>query len=479
VLIASATGGALRQATRCDGTELLSFDWTPDGRGLVFGSMVGRYAHRGIRVLDLASGQWRDLDYSVDADDFDYAPRYSPDGKWLVFVRNPQMGDLWRMPANGGTPEQLTNEAAEQRGWAWLGDGRTIVFGRRVDSEVRLYYLDVERRTLRDAGLDDAQWPAVSRHGGVLAFVHRRAQFGVFKVPTEGVHAERLFASSGLDGQPMAAPDGRQLVFTSDRSGSFALWWADMQRPDSLRPIEGLRPEGRQAPDWSADSRHLLVVGRDEHGRTVVYEISPRDERLQPLPVPAEQPLQALYAATENQLLVVERDADQRTRLSLFDRSTQPWRRLASIDGVSQARFDRGSGRVLFTRLAAGGLWSVDPALSSASVRQISEDRPSRWRYRTWTVAGSGGVGYLGTSTQCGTTLVRIEAGTETPERCLDPQRLSAGNGISASADGRELYVALAVSDGADIGVMRLPEQAPALFPAISRILILKKNFSS
>lgn len=479
VLIASATGGALRQATRCDGTELLSFDWTPDGRGLVFGSMVGRYAHRGIRVLDLVSGQWRDLDYSVDADDFDYAPRYSPDGKWLVFVRNPQMGDLWRMPANGGTPEQLTNEAAEQRGWAWLGDGRTIVFGRRVDSEVRLYYLDVERRTLRDAGLDDAQWPAVSRHGGVLAFVHRRAQFGVFKVPTEGGHAERLFASSGRDGQPMAAPDGRQLVFTSDRSGSFALWWADMQRPDSLRPIEGLRPEGRQAPDWSADSRHLLVVGRDEHGRTVVYEISPRDERLQPLPVPAEQPLQALYAATENQLLVVERDADQRTRLSLFDRSTQPWRRLASIDGVSQARFDRGSGRILFTRLAAGGLWSVDPALSSASVRQISEDRPSRWRYRTWTVAGSGGVGYLGTSTQCGTTLVRIEAGTETPERCLDPQRLSAGNGISASADGRDLYVALAVSDGADIGVMRLPEQAPALFPAISRILILKKNFSS
>ncbi|SNT84491.1 winged helix-turn-helix domain-containing protein [Stenotrophomonas sp. CC120222-04] len=479
VLIASATGGALRQATRCDGTELLSFDWTPDGRGLVFGSMVGRYAHRGIRVLDLASGQWRDLDYSVDADDFDYAPRYSPDGKWLVFVRNPQMGDLWRMPASGGTPEQLTNEAAEQRGWAWLEDGRTIVFGRRVDSEVRLYYLDVERRTLRDAGLDDAQWPAVSRHGGVLAFVHRRAQFGVFKVPTEGGHAERLFASSGRDGQPMAAPDGRQLVFTSDRSGSFALWWADMQRPDSLRPIEGLRPEGRQAPDWSADSRHLLVVGRDEHGRTVVYEISPRDERLQPLPVPAEQPLQALYAATENQLLVVERDADQRTRLSLFDRSTQPWRRLASIDGVSQARFDRGSGRVLFTRLAAGGLWSVDPALSSASVRQISEDRPSRWRYRTWTVAGSGGVGYLGTSTQCGTTLVRIEAGTETPERCLDPQRLSAGNGISASADGRDLYVALAVSDGADIGVMRLPEQAPTLFPAFSRVLILKKNFSS
>ncbi|MDD0786682.1 TolB family protein, partial [Streptococcus pneumoniae] len=147
---------------------------------------VGRYAHRGIRVLDLASGQWRALAYSVDQDDFDYAPRYSPDGQWLVFVRNPQLGDLWRVPAAGGTPEQLTNEAAELRGWAWLDDGRTIVFGRRVDSEARLYYLDVERPTLRDAGLDDAQWPAVSRRGGMLAFVHRRAQFGVFKVPVQG-----------------------------------------------------------------------------------------------------------------------------------------------------------------------------------------------------------------------------------------------------------------------------------------------------
>ncbi|SFR85049.1 WD40-like Beta Propeller Repeat [Stenotrophomonas maltophilia] len=476
VLIASATGGALRQATRCDGTELLSFDWTPDGRGLVFGSMVGRYAHRGIRVLDLASGQWQPLQYAVDQDDFDYAPRYSPDGKWLVFVRNPQMGDLWRVPAAGGTPEQLTSESAELRGWAWLGDGRTIVFGRRVDSEARLYYLDIERRTLRDAGLDDAQWPAVSRHGDMLAFVHRRAQFGVFKVPMQGGEPERLFASSGRDGQPMAAPDGRQLVFTSDRSGSFALWWADMQRPDSLRPIEGLRPEARQAPDWSADSRQLLVVGRDAHGRAVVYEIAPRDERLQPLPVPAEQPLQALYGATPEQLLVVERDADQRTRLSLFDRSTQPWRRLASIDGVSQVRFDRAGRRVLFTRLAAEGLWSADAVLSPDSVQQISEDKPSRWRYRSWTVAGHDSIGYLGSSTRCSTILVRIAAGQEDGGRCLDAQRLSASNGLSASADGTALFIALAVSDGADIGVMRLPEKTPALFPAFSKMLMFKGN---
>ncbi|MNI58863.1 hypothetical protein D3C73_1139940 [compost metagenome] len=162
--------------------------------------------------------------------------------------------------------------------------------------------------------------------------------------------------------------------------------------------------------------------------------------------------------------------------MSLFDRSAQPWRRLASLEGVSQARFDRSTGRVLFTRLAAGGLWSVDAALTPASVQQISEDRPSRWRYRTWTVAGNGSIDYLGSSASCGTTLVRIQSGREEAERCLDAQRLSAGNGLSASADGNSLYLALAISDGADIGVMRLPEQPPALFPAFSKLLILNEK---
>ncbi len=359
VIIASATGGALRHVTRCDGTELLSFDWTPDGRGLLFGSLSGKYAHRGIRILTLASGSWTALDYQIDPDSFEYAPRYSPDGRWIVFVRNPQVGDLWRIPAGGGTPEQLTNDSAEIRGWAWRSDSRHIVFGRRVDSEARLYELDTRTRTLRDLGLDDAQSPALSRSNNMLAFMHRRAQFGLFKVPiaADGRPGtpERLFASGGRDAQPMIAPDGRQLVFSSNRSGSYALWWADLQRPESLRPIEGLRPETRQIPDWSRDGRHLLVLGRDEHANPAIFEVSPRDEQTVRLAVPVAQPLQALYGQQPEQLLVVERDRDERMRLSLFDRSSTPWRLLGSIDGVSQARYDVADERVLFTRLSASG----------------------------------------------------------------------------------------------------------------------------
>lgn len=480
VLIASATGGNVRHAARCDGTELLSFDWTPDGHSLVFGSMVGPFGHPGIRVLELATGRWRPLQYPVRPDDFDYAPRFSPDGRWLVFVRNPQLGDLWRMPAEGGTPEQLTDDAAEIRGWAWLGDSQHIVFGRRVDSEVRLYQLDTEQRTLRDMGLDDAQWPTVARSAGVLAFVQRKAQFGLFRASVDGSQPpERLLAAGGRDSQPTLAPDGNQLVFASDRSGLYSLWWTDLQRPDSLRPIEGLRPEARQQPDWSLDSRHLLVLGRDDAGEPRVYELSPRDERVTVLPVPVERPLQALYVGDRDRLLVIERDDDQRTRLSLYDRSVTPWRRLASLEGVSQARYDRRRDRVLFSRFGAGGLWQVDAALQPDTVALVSEDRPSRWMYRAWAVNGVDGVDYLETSITCSTMLTRISAVAQAESRCLDAARLSAGNGFSTTADGRHLLLSLAVTDGADVAVMRLPEVQESSLPAVIKPLITMANPAS
>lgn len=57
---------------------------------------------------------------------------------------------------------------------------------------------------------------------------------------------------------------------------------------------------------------------------------------------------------------------------------------------------------------------------------------------------------------------------------CLDADRLSAGNGFSAEPDGSALYLALAVADGADIGVMTLPEPARPVFSMVSNLLFWK-----
>lgn len=460
VLVVSATGTGAHRVTRCDGSEMLSFDWTPDGRGLLFGSMTGRYASRGIRVLDLASGHWSSLSYEIGSDDFDYAPRYSPDGRRIGFVRNPQVGDIWVMDADGGKAQRLTNEAAEIRGWGWLGNDE-LVFGRRTDAESRLYRLDVATRTLRDLGVDGGQSPTVSRGSGNLAFIRNQPQYALYRMPLGqgGQQAQRLFPSSARDGQPMVSPDGAQLAFTSDRSGAFALWWARLDEPTSLQMIEGLRPEARQPMDWSADARHLLVTGRDADGEPGIYEVTPDEGQWVKLPVPALEPLQAVYGAEPGTVLVVERDAEDRMLLTLFDRSSRPWKRLASLEGVSQVRFDRVGKRVLFTRLADGGLWQVSPDLDQGSLVQLNGELPTRWRYRTWAVAANGGVDYLHIGRDCSSQLSAIEGRGDS--RCLDATRFSASNGLSLAPDGSAVFVALAIADSADVGLMRVPTRAP------------------
>jgi DNA-binding winged helix-turn-helix (wHTH) protein/Tol biopolymer transport system component len=459
VLVIGATGGNPRRVTACDGAEMLSFNWTPDGRGLVFGSMTGHHGAPGIRTLDLATGRWTTLEYDRGDGDFDYAPRFSPDGRQLGFVRNPQLGGLWVMAAAGGGARRITSDSAEMRGWGWL-DNAAIVFGRRVDSESRLYQVDLRTGLLKDLGVDDAQSPSVAGMGKVLAFVHRSPQFGLFRIPLDHLERkERLFASSGRDAQPMIAPDGQQLVFTSSRSGAFALWWARLGQDGSLHPVEDLRPEARQSPDWSADSERVLVSGRDDAGRPGIYEVAPEQGQWKRLPIPLSEPLQAVYGPSPDTFFVIGSEAGGPATLALYDRGGGAWRRLAQVAGVSQVRYDRRAQRVLFTRLAGGGLWSADASLSPASLREVSEDVPTRWRFRTWALGGDGAVAYLHQDAGCSVQLSRLDA-PQAP-RCLEARASSATNGFSMAPDGSAAYMALTVADGTDIGVMPVP-QAPS-----------------
>ena len=463
IMAVPASGGDPRVLAECDPANRPSFDWTPDGNGLIFSSSLGG-GEPGLRLLALATGQWHSLRYGATAQDVDTAPRYSPDGKWIGFVRNTPLGDLWRIPAKGGPAERLTRQRAEFRGWDWAPDGQSIVFGRRVDSHTRLYRLVLDDGSVHDLGVEDAQAPAMAAKIGQVAFVQRKPQFGIYRIASDpgaenGARAAtQLFASTGRDTLPSIAPDGRQLVFTSDRSGEFALWWADLQRPASLRPIEGIRPESRHLPMWSPDSRHLLVIGTDARGQYGLHEVNPANGQLRRLPVPvaSEELLFAAYMPDADQLLVIAGKGDGQ-QLVLYDRRGSPWRSLAVIDGVSFARADVAQGRVLFTRMARDGLWQADLALSPASIRQVDGNRPASQRYRTWTVTEDGQVEYLESLPGCYVSLRHIGLGRSHPTpRCLEATHLATINGFSAHARERVTYVAMAVNDGSDIGFMPL-----------------------
>ncbi|VXB37973.1 conserved hypothetical protein [Luteimonas sp. 9C] len=479
VLLVSANGvGDEREIARCDGSDLLSFDWLPDGSGLLFGTMTGEGDRTRLRILDPVGGRWRNIDYAGAPGDIDYAPQVSPDGRWIGFIRNPQMGDLWRVSVAGGVPQQVTHLNAEMRGWSWAPDSRSMVFGLRVDSEARLYRADVDSGTVVDLGIEDAQTPSVSARTGMMAFVHRRPQFGIYRVDWSSGDWERLFMSSGRDSQPTLAPDGAQMVFTSDRAGRFELWWGRLGAPDSLRPIEGVRPDTRQAPAWSPDARRFLVTALDAANEPMILEVEPASGRTERLAVPGLRPAQAVYGPPGILYLVEEDRATGGTSLVAYDRAT--WQAKGRIEDVSQVRYDPVRDRVLYTRLDANGLWDAAPSLDSASIIRLSEAVPSRWRYRSWSLAANGRLAYLDATPACWTRLSRYQiensALVESGVECVDPLTRSTTNGFSVG--GTYSYVSLASDDGSGIGFMPMPASPAAHDGIVKWLISLRKKFS-
>ncbi|MEO6444621.1 MAG: amidohydrolase family protein [Gemmatimonadaceae bacterium] len=110
---------------------------------------------------------------------------------------------------------------------------------------------------------DEGTWMSldVSPDGGTIVF---DLLGDLYTIPIAGGAATRITSGSGFDGQPRWSPDGRTIVFVSDRSGSDNLWLAaaDGSRQRALT-------SGRNAqyisPEWTPDGAYV-VTSRNNGG---------------------------------------------------------------------------------------------------------------------------------------------------------------------------------------------------------------------
>lgn len=474
LMLAAADGQQLPvELLDCSSAELLSFDFSADGRALVIGSFSAQPGRAGIALFHIAERRWQPLDYPRQPGDLDYNPRISPDGRWLVFARNPQLGRLYMMPAGGGALQPLDPGLMQIRGLSWLSDSRHIVVGRRIGMEARLQQLDTRQPGVwRDLGVEDAQLPAAARQVPMLAFMQRRAQTGLLRYGRDQP-PQRIYPSVGRELAPALSADGQQLLLFSDRSGVPAVWQGRGDGRGALRLVLGVQPDVRQQAVWDRNGQHALLIGQDQAQRSVLYELSGAGTAV-PLPVPvSSQILQAAYTDSANQLLVLER-ADDRGRLRLFDRDRTPWQELARLDGVSQLRWDRSGGRVLFTRFDRPGLFAWDTASGQTAV--VNTHWPTRWRYRSWEVSADGSIWYSQIAPHCRNALRLLnpqpqQRASGQDLRCLD-RRLAASFGGFSSAEDGALLMAVAEREGGDIGLMPLFDTAEAQLEYFSKRLI-------
>lgn len=308
--------------------------WSPDGRQLLF------QAARGIWSVPALGGAAREVvpaprdpdeqaaspEWSRDGSEFAYvvddsvivrradgsAPRvlgvldgahslaWSPDGRWMalalgnsgfVYGSFPWQGGLakignlapsavWLLPTGGGEPVRVTDESSLNTSPTWIGDGRTLAFVSNRDGPRDIYTVpvgasgpDIARLSRLTTGLG-AHTLAATRDGQAVAYSVLHMQANVWALPIDQrrvatvADAQQVTHGEQTVEGPAVSPDGRVLVFDSDRSGRHDLWKLHLDAADAEPTPLVDWPSDDFRPGWSADGRWIAFHTIREGVRT-------------------------------------------------------------------------------------------------------------------------------------------------------------------------------------------------------------------
>lgn len=87
----------------------------------------------------------------------------------------------------------------------------------------------------------------------------------IYTMPFTGGKATRITEGMAYDTQPRFSPDGKSIVFTSDRSGNDNIWTMELSSEET-KQITKSQNEWFQSAEWSPDGEYIVVArGRRSH----------------------------------------------------------------------------------------------------------------------------------------------------------------------------------------------------------------------
>ena len=306
--------------------------WSPDGKQIVLSTnLSGRFNLWKVP----ASGGWPIQ--LTQADEVQFGATWSPDGKWIVYQQDcggNEIYDLFAVPSDGGEAINLTatDEVREERAH-WSPDGKTIsmIYKPKLGTVYDIALLDWESRRVHNLTNESAQnrsWnPIAWSPDGKTIFANRwevsYIDADIYAVDVATGKKENLTPHQGkiLYLASALSPDGKTLLLTSTEKGGY--------QNIALLDVASRKLTWVTDTEWEADSGSFSPDGKsftytiNQDGRTDVFLVDRATLRAEKVSLPAGVNTLAgnptAYAPQGDQLLVGHQSSNEPGDLWIYD----------------------------------------------------------------------------------------------------------------------------------------------------------------
>ncbi|MGQ9898602.1 MAG: protein kinase domain-containing protein [Acidobacteriota bacterium] len=302
--LVSSLGGEPRKIAN----EAVGADWSPDGRRLCLARWV-RVSGITSTLLESLETDGSRLHTIAQLDGMRlHCPRWSPDGQYIALVKDIVAGNVFSpvVLVNVATGEVRQMKPTERGGYlsspTWLEDGSTVIAIQATSPEApniispgRVLAFNVRTNEVNTIAALPHDAPGCDVRKGRLVYEARSRRGNLVELrlgalPNQVSQMRVLARGTSIDRQPRYTPDGKGLLFTSNRTSNNDIWRLNLA-DGRLVPLTA-HPDTDWDPTLSPDGR-TLYWSSNRTGKFEIWMADPdgtRGRQLTSLGASAQNP---------------------------------------------------------------------------------------------------------------------------------------------------------------------------------------------
>jgi serine/threonine protein kinase/Tol biopolymer transport system component len=267
IYLVSGLGGPERKlrSTRVAWAAFGIISWSPDGKWIAFADLMPEEEHARIYLLSTETWETKRIPSIPKCID-EGLPAFSHSGEFLAYWCFGSENDtsIYTVPLQGGHPKLISQFRNYPDGLTWSADDKGLIYSLGFGPPPhKLCEVNVANGSVKALSFAlSAEQPTVSPKSDKLAYSLSADTLSMWRrnLLNPETPAIELTPSSRDQENAQYSPDGKRIVFASNRSGVRVVWVSNVDGSDLVQISNPHDESG--SPQWSPDGKKIAFDSR-------------------------------------------------------------------------------------------------------------------------------------------------------------------------------------------------------------------------